>query len=411
MSAVSPLGAGRGPLPTPAPTAGPATTAPGTDPDQAIVVRAHADAERAARRAGVRITLLETPAELAEAEQVLRRVWGARPTDSSIVTPAMMRAIEHAGGYVAGVHSPGGDGVHSAGGQGPAPAAEAPSPAGALPVAAVAAPSPAGALPVAAAAAPAAAAAVAAVPEVESAPPLLPSAGPSDPLVGVCVGFCGAPTDLSLHSHVAGLVAGSVGRGVGRALKLHQRAWALEHGLTSITWTYDPLVSRNAHFNLERLGARLEEYLVDFYGPLEDGVNLAEPSDRALVRWVLDDPRVVALAGAHGAGEGDAGPHGATRAAPRTGGTGDPGLAVLLGEGPGGAPRPGASTATALAQDGAGRALVAVPADIEGLRHRDPGAAHAWRLALRAAMLPLLEHGWEVAGFARGRGYLLERRP
>jgi len=351
VSAVGALGDGGTP-------ASAAATVPGPDPAAVLRARARTDADRSARGAGVRITLLETPGELAEAEQVLRRVWGARPTDSSIATPAMMRAIEHAGGYVAGVRALGGN----------------------------------------------------------CADP-----GATGPLVGACVGFCAAPGDLSLHSHVAGLVAGSLGRGAGRALKLDQRAWALEHGLTSITWTYDPLVSRNAHFNLQRLGARFAEYLVDFYGPLDDGVNIGEPSDRALVRWVLDDPRVVALAHGEqgapgsrsrdGAGtrEGGADSWGGLLRGPSRVDEGGPGhVTVLLTEGGDAAPRPGAVTAQALLEGAQGRALVAAPDDIEGLRHRDADAAHAWRRALREAMLPLLDHGWEVAGFARGQGYLLE---
>ncbi|MGO3796191.1 MAG: hypothetical protein ACTJGR_03600 [Pauljensenia sp.] len=350
------------------------------------MLQAQADADRAARRAGVHITLLETPGELAEAEEVLRRVWGAGPTDSSIATPALMRAIEHAGGYVAGVRPLGGPGVAPVPGGSPASAGRG----------AAASPGPG--------------------PRSE----ILPGA-PSGPLVGVCIGFCAAPGDLSLHSHVAGLLAGSVGRGAGRALKLHQRAWALEHGLTSITWTYDPLVSRNAHFNLQRLGARLEEYLVDFYGPLADGVNIAEPSDRALVRWVLEDRRVGLLARGEDGSPGVPGTGGGTvgrsadswggdgpRRSPRRIDEGGPELSVLLTEGVDGAPRSGATTAEALLDGGPGRALVAAPGDIEGLRRRDPDAAQHWRLALRGAILPLLEYGWEVAGFARGRGYLIE---
>ena len=54
-----------------------------------------------------------------------------------------------------------------------------------------------------------------------------------------------------------------------------------------VTWTLDPLVSRNAHLNLVTLGARVEHYLVDLYGPMRDGLNRGDPSDRLLVRWEL----------------------------------------------------------------------------------------------------------------------------
>ena len=81
------------------------------------------------------------------------------------------------------------------------------------------------------------------------------------------------------------------GRAVGTAIKLHQRDWALAHGGTAITWTYDPLVARNAHFNLNRLGARPERYLLDVYGELRDDLNRGDPSDRLLVRWSLKTTR------------------------------------------------------------------------------------------------------------------------
>ena len=108
------------------------------------------------------------------------------------------------------------------------------------------------------------------------------------------MGFFGAPADEALHSHIAG-VAGSVrGRNIGFALKLHQRAWALRRGVSAVAWTYDPLVRRNAYFNLVKLAARPAEYLPNFYGGMHDAINGGDDSDRALVHWVLDDASVVA---------------------------------------------------------------------------------------------------------------------
>ena len=77
--------------------------------------------------------------------------------------------------------------------------------------------------------------------------------------------------------------------GLGRAMKLHQRAWAADHGLAWVTWTFDPLVRRNAWFNLDVLGAEVHEYLVDFYGPIDDAINAGDESDRLLVAWAVDD--------------------------------------------------------------------------------------------------------------------------
>lgn len=101
-----------------------------------------------------------------------------------------------------------------------------------------------------------------------------------DALVGASVGFLASGE--ALHSHVTGAV---IGRGVGYALKLHQRAWCRERGLARITWTFDPLVRRNAHFNLVKLGARPEAYLTEFYGAMADAINEGDASDRLLAVW------------------------------------------------------------------------------------------------------------------------------
>ena len=93
----------------------------------------------------------------------------------------------------------------------------------------------------------------------------------------------------ALHSHVTGLLPGVRHTGIGRAIKLHQRAWAAANGLAWIVWTFDPLVRRNAWFNLGVLGARVEEYLVDFYGPIDDTVNAGDETDRLLVAWAVHD--------------------------------------------------------------------------------------------------------------------------
>ena len=115
-------------------------------------------------------------------------------------------------------------------------------------------------------------------------------------LVGACVGFFHAPPGRPAR-HVAGVAPGLNGRHVGFALKLHQRAWALLRGVSEIAWTFDPLVSRNAYFNLVKLGARPAEYLPNFYGTMLDSINGDDDSDRLLVRWRLRSPHVVAASG------------------------------------------------------------------------------------------------------------------
>ena len=74
-------------------------------------------------------------------------------------------------------------------------------------------------------------------------------------MVGASVAFFAAPAQRSMHSHITGVLAGYRSLGLGRLLKQHQRDWAFAHGVGHITWTFDPLVARNAHFNLDVLGA------------------------------------------------------------------------------------------------------------------------------------------------------------
>lgn len=201
----------------------------------------------------------------------------------------------------------------------------------------------------------------------------------ADALVGACAAL---PTASGgLHSHITGVTARS--RGAGFAIKQHQRDWALGHGITTVTWTFDPLVRRNAYFNLAKLAARVDGYLEDFYGDMPDELNAGSPSDRLLITWELTAPAVAAAA------EGR----------------------------PATAPEPGPETTIALATDlSAGpvegaRLAVATPEDINALRTADPGLAVEWRRAQRAALGGALATGYRVTGFTRSGHYILEATP
>jgi predicted GNAT superfamily acetyltransferase len=119
-----------------------------------------------------------------------------------------------------------------------------------------------------------------------------------DEPLGVLLGFLGWTGGLHLHSHMTAVVAGQRSRGVGYALKLWQRAVCLDHGVYSVRWTYDPLIARNAHFNLVKLGASVTAFHPDFYGAMDDTVNAGDASDRFEVSWDLRSDRVAdAVAG------------------------------------------------------------------------------------------------------------------
>ncbi|MGC1618209.1 MAG: hypothetical protein WA765_06925 [Candidatus Acidiferrum sp.] len=97
-----------------------------------------------------------------------------------------------------------------------------------------------------------------------------------------------------LHSHMTGVHGSYRDKGVGRALKLFQREDALGRGIRLIVWTFDPLETRNAHFNLNRLGAVARKYLPNLYGQTTSPLHLRLPTDRLLAEWQLDSARVVA---------------------------------------------------------------------------------------------------------------------
>ena len=97
-----------------------------------------------------------------------------------------------------------------------------------------------------------------------------------------------------LHSHMTGVHSEYRDRGVGRMLKLFQRTEALGRGIRLIQWTFDPLEVRNAHFNLNRLGAICREYHPNLYGVTTSPLHRRLETDRLLVEWHLDSARVVA---------------------------------------------------------------------------------------------------------------------
>jgi len=216
-------------------------------------------------------------------------------------------------------------------------------------------------------------------------------------LVGASVAFFIEPLGAAMHSHITGVLGG--GRGVGAALKWQQRLWALERGLSRITWTYDPLIARNSFFNLTRLGARPENYFVDFYGRLDDGPNRGQPTDRAEVVWDLTSgPALEAERAARAGVSRDAALDVADLLRS--------GTPVRLCVGPKGEPVLGEPPASA---DDA--VLVGIPSDIEAMRRTDPEIALAWRQHLRTALTSLMaDTAWQVTGFARSGWYLLERR-
>ncbi|WP_210603189.1 hypothetical protein [Brevibacterium oceani] len=195
-------------------------------------------------------------------------------------------------------------------------------------------------------------------------------------MIGVTIGFFGQPLGTVMHSHIAGVRHQVIGRGAGSAMKLHQRLWCLNLGITEMTWTFDPLVARNAYFNFQRLGVGMVEYLEDFYGQMRDGVNSGQASDRMMVSWPLDRPARAAIADA-----------GSAFPCLRADDDGEP----LLSEVP--------KETEVVSLD--------FPSDIEDLRGQDAELAGRWRMALRTSLTGLVGDGWVVDTCLKGGTYLL----
>lgn len=204
-------------------------------------------------------------------------------------------------------------------------------------------------------------------------------------LAGVTIGFAGAPGSERVYSYIAGVAAGFAGQGLGRLLKLAQRDWALDRGATVLVWTYDPLIRRNGHFNLNRLGGRVTEFVRDYYPPMLDAVNAGDLPDRFVVEWTLaEEPGGRAL------------PVG-TASAP-----------VVLECGEGDEPVVRRSERGGWAA-GADAARVWVPSDIERLRAADPALGRRWRVAAREVFGELFAEGFRPVGMTADGCYVLAK--
>ena len=281
-------------------------------------VEARGAAESAASAAGVQVVELHDVTSLTAAAELYRSVWQT-DTRTAPVSPDLMRALSHAGGYVAGAY----DGAR---------------------------------------------------------------------LVAAGLAFHTGDPEVGLHSHIAAVVPDVQGRDVGRALKLHQRSWALDRGLRTISWTYDPLIRRNAWFNITKLGARAVGYLVDFYGAMDDAQNGGDESDRAVALWDLTAPYVAdAAAGQRDEPDIEALVAGGAKVALRADADGRP------------SPVPYPADARCV--------LIQLPADVQSLRTADPALARRWREASRDALEPLLAGPFVATGFSRSGWYVLEETP
>jgi predicted GNAT superfamily acetyltransferase len=208
-------------------------------------------------------------------------------------------------------------------------------------------------------------------------------------LVGGLVGWFGGvpPHELHMHSHILGVLSGSDAQGLGSEIKQHQRRWCLAREVKVMEWTTDPLVRRNAYFNLTKLGAQAREYLINVYGEMRDEINAGEESDRLLISWRLDSEPAVDAAAGRGL-------------EPSFDDLRRDGAVVALSVGDAGEPVVTSSSARVL--------LCRVPDDIVALRRSDPALARLWRMAQRKTFTDAMDAGYEVSGATRSGWYVLE---
>jgi predicted GNAT superfamily acetyltransferase len=204
-----------------------------------------------------------------------------------------------------------------------------------------------------------------------------------DLAVGGVVGFYGRlGGEWMMHSQRTGVLESHQSRGVGRALKLAQRAVAIRAGVSVVNWTFDPLIRRNAWFNIQGLGTLGVGYEPNFYGPLDDVFNVGDETDRLVVHWEVRTERArVACGGRLPPLSKENVPHAQAR------------LEKIEG-------KPHLSDVRSEAQ------LVALPEDVVRLRREEPGLALDWRKAVREALSEALRGGYRVTAVTID-GYLL----
>ena len=202
---------------------------------------------------------------------------------------------------------------------------------------------------------------------------------PDGTMVGFCYGFAGWRDGRPLfYSHMAGVKGARQLHDIGFRLKCAQREAAMAMGFDRAVWTFDPLLSVNARFNLHKLGATAQRYHVNYYGEMPDALNRGLDSDRLEVDWALRSPRVVA----------------AVAGTPHTREWGHAPRALESVRHPlGTAPALPDLTLAAPA------ILIEIPTDFTAIRQRDRHLGQAWRLASREVFLHYLGRGYRAVNF------------
>ena len=176
-------------------------------------------------------------------------------------------------------------------------------------------------------------------------------------IVGAAFAFPATNGGLHLHSHMTAVLPEFRDKGVGYALKIDQWNWAKKKNYSHLSWTFDPLVRRNAKLNIAKLGVDISAYFPNFYGDMPDALNAGDESDRLMVSWRtdIDAPKAREL----------------------------------------------------ITKPETGDILIEIPEDIVAIRSKNQSESMKWRRQVREQFLAAFEKNGKVVGFSANNEYVV----
>ena len=175
--------------------------------------------------------------------------------------------------------------------------------------------------------------------------------------VGAAFAFPATTEGLHLHSHMTAVLVKYRDKGIGYSLKIDQWNWAKNNNYKEITWTFDPLVARNAKLNLIKLGVDISAYYPNFYGDMPDALNAGDESDRVMASWKVYGEQPVAKSVITNPDKADT--------------------------------------------------LIKIPEDIVTIRSEDISKNLKWRHKVREEFMQAFEKGGKVVGFSANNEYVV----
>ena len=176
--------------------------------------------------------------------------------------------------------------------------------------------------------------------------------------VGAAFAFPATTGGLHLHSHMTAVLDNFRDNGIGYALKVDQYKWAKQNNYKEITWTFDPLVARNAKLNILKLGVDISAYYPNFYGDMPDELNAGDESDRVMASL------------------------------------------KVVGDTP--------TARSVISSPDKSAVLIAIPDDIVAIRGKDLAENLRWRRSVRDEFVGVLARGGKVIGFSANNEYVVQ---